>query len=71
MSTGWRWVDDRGIEYKSKMAAAHELQARPAATFEFSELDMAGEHLRDDTEEIRSFLRFLTPRTTEEGDQGR
>lgn len=55
MTTGWRWVDDLGQEFKSKMAAAHESVKRPESTFTFSELSMAGTQERDATDEIREF----------------
>jgi hypothetical protein len=55
MTTGGKWVDDQGQEFKSKMAAARESVRRPEATFEFSELSMRGVQTRDDTAYIRAF----------------
>lgn len=57
MSTGWRWVDDKGVDYKSKMDAAREAVRRPEATFEFSELSMAGIKLTDATDDVRGLAR--------------
>jgi hypothetical protein len=55
MTTGWKWVDDQGQEFKSKMGAARESVRRPEATFEFQEFSMRGGRAKDDTAYIRAF----------------
>lgn len=55
--TGWRITDDQGNEYKSYMAAAIAMRARPEATFVESSLDMSGRHEAPCTEKIAEFMR--------------
>ena len=50
--TGQKYIRDDGEEYKSAMNAAKGLVDRPDSTFIHSELDMAGAHTREATEEI-------------------
>ena len=52
MSSGWKYIRDDGQEYKNAIQAALSLNERPESTFEFSEIDMKGEHRRDATYEI-------------------